>query len=301
MLNHVMLLLPMLSLPCQSAPVSFTGLVSVRPGVALAPGVLEGGRPRSRALLVALHGGSFSDSDPLHLAERCREALDAAARSEGLRLLVPVAPVPAEALPETGERAPASAPLPGDGTPRVAPARVSPARVSPARTASEGYQVPWLLPEGEDLVLALIDAEIKARRADSTRIYLAGHGAGATGALMFAARHPERVTAVAAWAGTPPPLWDARRRVVGLMDNPVAALESVPVYLWTARDDVLLDRAALQLFTRGLAVQRPAPRLLIDDESGGHGYGAAGPGPGLRFLHAQRRKEVPRQPVPASH
>jgi poly(3-hydroxybutyrate) depolymerase len=232
-----------------------------------APPVLEGGARSSRALVIALHGGSWKDPDPGRLAERCLDDLSDAARRAGLRLLVPVAPAP-EA---------------GGGREHV-------------------YQVPWLLPEGEALVLALIEGECAGRRADPARICLAGHGAGATGALVLAARHAGRIAGVAAWSGTPAPLWDEHRRVIGLVDDPVPALRDVPVYLWTARDDPWLDRAALGLFTRGLEAQRQAPApgaartadlLLVADETGGHGYGVAGPAAGLRFLKAQRRPQPP--------
>jgi hypothetical protein len=253
-----------------------------------APIVLEGGRPRARALLIALHGGSFSGAEPLQLAERCRDELSAAAREAGLRLLVPVAPDEQASLSLGARGGPA---LHGGAPERTArgPPGVQPG-IQPGIQPG-AHQVPWLLPAGEARVLGLIEAELAARRADAARIYLAGRGAGATGALLLAARHATRIAGVAAWSGTPPPLWDAERRVVGLAEDPVAGLAGVPVYLWTARDDTLLDRAVLELFTAGLRAgssARGPRRLLVEDETGGHGYGEAGPGTGLRFLRAQR-------------
>jgi len=282
MLHQVLFALALLLMPQLSRPGVSPDEAPGVAGRSTSPMVLEGGRPGSRALLVALHGGSFSDVAPVHLAERCRDELSAAARAAGLRLLVPVAP------PQAADRR--------AGSPGFHGGRESSASAGDAGPPSGlgAFQVPWLSAAGESLVFSLIDEEVAAHRADAARIYLAGHGAGATGALMLTARHPERIAAVAAWAGTPPPLWDAAQHVVGLADDPVPALASVPVYLWTARDDVWLDRAALGLLKRGLSVQRPAARLLIEDETGGHGYGAAGPGPGLRFLQGQRRKPPPR-------
>jgi poly(3-hydroxybutyrate) depolymerase len=253
------------------------------------PVVLEGGRPGARALLIALHGGSFSDAEPVHLAERCRDELSAAANAEGLRLLVPLAPV-AEAPGASASQA-AGAGTPSGGAP-----------------AQDAFQVPWSSSAGESRVLALVDAELKAHRADSARIYLAGHGAGATGALILAARHPARFAAVAAWAGTPPPLWDHDKHVIGIAGDPVPALAATPLFLWSARDDPWLDRATWALFVRDLAAQRVAQRaesagspagpratpfVLVEEDTGGHGYGAKGPAPGLHFLSTQRRPQPP--------
>src|SRR5262245_28096245 len=53
---------------------------------------LVGGRPNGRALVVALHGGSWTGRTPPQLAERLRTELDGEARRAGLRLIVPVAP-----------------------------------------------------------------------------------------------------------------------------------------------------------------------------------------------------------------
>ncbi|HTE05794.1 MAG TPA: hypothetical protein VK824_06330, partial [Planctomycetota bacterium] len=128
-----------------------------RPG----PVVLEGGRAGSRALLVALHGGSFAGAEALQLAERCRDELHAAARAEGLRLLVPVAPDP-----ETVETVPVEGAT-DRGTHES----------GAARPVQGVYQVPWLSAAGEARVLALIDEELAAHRADPARICLAGHGA----------------------------------------------------------------------------------------------------------------------------
>ena len=218
---------------------------------------LVGGRLNSRALVVALHGGSWTGKTPPQLAERMRAELDGEARRAGLRLVVPVAP-------DSGE--------------------------------GEEWQVPWLSPAGEALVLRVISDELEAGHVDPRRIHLAGHGAGATGALQLAARHPEIIAGVAAWSGVPSPLWDADRRVVGLVGDPVAGLRDVAVYLWTGSDDEHLDRAALALFIDGLRRQRGVPRsrpLLVDSGEGGHGYGP-GPRAGLRFLAEQRQRDARR-------
>ena len=213
---------------------------------------LVGGQPKARALVVALHGGSWTGRTPRQLAERLLADLDGEARRAGLRLVVPIAP---------------------------------------AAGRDEEWQVPWLAPPGEALVLRVLSDEIEARRADPRRLLLAGHGAGATAALHLAARHPELVAAVAAWSGTPAPLWDGPRRGVGLVDDPVAGLSDVAVYLWTGADDDHLDREALELFTDGLRRQRDGPGsrpLLIESGPGGHGFGD-GPRAGLRFLAGQRK------------
>ncbi len=237
------------------------------PPVGLAPGseVLEGGRRHSKRLVVALHGGSWRGATAGDLALRTLDELSPAATRAGLRLLVP----PAPSAIEGGE-----------------------------------YQVPWTTTEGELLVLSLLEAEVASGRAAGDRLYLAGHGAGATGALTLAARHPDLVAAVAVWSGTPEPQWDEQRRVVGLAGDVVARLAPVPVYLWTGTDDRALDGAALQLFVEGSrSVRRSATAapLVWEQAAGGHGYGPAGPERGLRFLATRRlpARRRPAAPAPA--
>ena len=215
------------------------------------PATLEGGLPGSRALVVALHGGSFGGRPPAELARRLLTDLSSEARAASLRLLVPIAP----ATPDTAD--------------------------------AEHYVVPWLQPEGEALVWSLIRRETAAHRADPGRILLAGHGAGATGALTLAARHPELVAGVAAWSGTPEPLWDDQHRIVGLAEPVVEGLRDVPVFLFSGRDDPILDRRALSLLVDGLRAQEQAggtSRLVWLEGDGGHGFGKAGAARGLRFL-----------------
>ena len=217
---------------------------------------LVGGRTNARALVVALHGGSWTGHKPRQLAERMLAELDGEARRAGLRLVVPVAP--------SNEHEPGR---------------------------DEPWQVPWLTPQGEADVLGILSRELESGRIDSRRLHLAGHGAGATAALHLAARHPELIAGVAAWSGTPAPLWDEDGRVVGLADDPVTGLAGVAVYVWTGTDDRHLDDAALQLFTSGLRRQREAGGgrpLRIESGAGGHGYGES-PRAGLRFLAEQRR------------
>jgi pimeloyl-ACP methyl ester carboxylesterase len=219
------------------------------------PVVLEGGRSGSKALVIALHGGTWSGKPPRERAERLRTDLSSDARRAGLRLLVPV-------LPEQLE-------------------------------TDEHRHVPWLSPEGEALVLALIEQEVESGRADELRVHLAGHGAGATGALMLAARHHDLVAGVAAWSGVPSPLWDEERRVVGLVEDVVRGLRRVAVYLWSGMDDETLDRDTLRWFTNALRAQREqldgAP-LLLEQTAGEHGFGEQGPAKGLRFLKKQRKQ-----------
>ena len=235
--------------------------------------VLEGGRRHARALAVALHGGSWKGASPEELAERTLTELSSAASRAGLRLLVPCAPAD--------------------------------------QSGADGV-VPWLTPAGEARVLSLLDDEVAAGRADRQRLYLVGHGAGATGALTLAARHPDRIAAVAAWSGTPEPLWDRDRRVVGLAGDVIAGLSTVPVYLWTGSDDRALDADALRLFVAGMqrthaadthaadaSNTRPrrgdAPRTFVWEQApGGHGYGPEGPEPGLRFVAGHRLRPAPR-------
>lgn len=216
-------------------------------------GPLIGGDPHSRALVVALHGGSWTGQSPRQLAERMLRELSGEARRARLRLVVPIAP--------------------------------------PSGSDDE-WQVPWLSPEGEATVLRVIATERETQRLDARRVCLAGHGAGATGALHLAARHPELFAGVAAWSGVASPLWDQDQRVVGLVGDPVRALRDVAVYVWTGSDDEHLDRSALELLTSGLRQQRTArdsPPLLIESGEGGHGYGP-GPRTGLRFLAEQRQR-----------
>jgi pimeloyl-ACP methyl ester carboxylesterase len=219
------------------------------------PLVLEGGRSGSRALVIALHGGTWSGKPPRARAERLKTDLSSDARRAGLRLLVPVLPSRAESE--------------GDG------------------------HVPWLSPEGEALVLALIEQEVESGRADELRVYLAGHGAGATGAMMLASRHHDLIAGVAAWSGVPSPLWDEDRSVIGLTEDVVRGLRRVAVYLWSGVDDEILDRDTLRWFSRALEHQREqldgAP-LLIDAGPGEHGFGEQGPAKGLRFLKKQRKQ-----------
>lgn len=154
---------------------------------------------------------------------------------------------------------------------------------------------PWLEAEGEARVLALVAQQVKKKRADPRRVYLAGHGSGATAAIHLAARHPELFAAVACWSGTPSPLWDDEHRVVGLLGDPVPHLRDVPVYLWTATDDRWLDRATLNTFVAQFESAEAAdPRFHLTWESGpgGHGYGGRdGPARGLGFLREHERRE----------
>jgi len=163
-----------------------------------------------------------------------------------------------------------------------------------ARAESDDHwHVPWLSPEGEALVLALIEQEVETGRADARRVYLAGHGAGATGALMLAARHHDLIAGVAVWSGVPSPLWDEDRRVIGLTEEVVRGLRRVAVYLWSGEDDEILDRETLRWFVRALEHQREqleGAALIIDDGPGEHGFGGQGPGKGLRFLKKQRKQ-----------
>ena len=215
------------------------------------PAALEGGLPGSHALVVALHGGSFGGRPPAELARRLLTDLSSEARAAGLRLLVPIAP----AVPDAVD--------------------------------AEHYVVPWLQPDGEALVWSLVRRETASRRSDPGRILLAGHGAGATGALTLAARHPELVAGVAAWSGTPEPLWDDQHHVVGLAEPVVEGLRDVPVFLFSARDDPILDRTALGLLVEGLRAQEQATgtaQLVWLEGEGGHSFGKAGPARGLRFL-----------------
>jgi poly(3-hydroxybutyrate) depolymerase len=228
-----------------------------------APVVLHGGLPGSRALVVALHGGSFRGRPPLERAQQLLADLSSDARRVGLHLVVPVAPEPPAALgPEAG----------GD------------------------YVSPWLLPEGEALVWKLVDAEKEARRLDPSRLYLVGQGAGATAALTLAARRPERLAGVAAFSGTPSPLWDEKHHVIGLAEPVVESLRRVPVFLFTARDDPLLDRDALRCFVDGMTRQKKekgGPGLTWVEGEGGHGFGTNGPARGLRFLKEHQHSDHP--------
>jgi poly(3-hydroxybutyrate) depolymerase len=222
-----------------------------------APVVLHGGLPGSRALVVALHGGSFRGRPPLERAQQLLADLSSDARRVGLHLVVPVAPEAA---------------------------------------GGEDYVSPWLLPEGEALVWRVVGAESEARRLDPARLYLVGQGAGATAALTLASRRPERIAGVAAFSGTPSPLWDESHRVVGLAEPVVGGLRRVPVFLFTARDDPLLDRDALRFFVDGMTRQkkeRGGPGLTWVEGEGGHGFGTNGPARGLRFLKEHQHTEHP--------
>jgi poly(3-hydroxybutyrate) depolymerase len=222
-----------------------------------APVVLQGGLPGSRALVVALHGGSFRGRPPLERAQQLLADLSSEARATSLRLLVPVAPEPP----------------PG-----------------------EDYVSPWLLPAGEAAVWNLVAAETAAHRVDAARVYLVGQGAGATGALTLAARRPDLVAGVAAFSGTPAPLWDESHRVIGLAEPVVAGLRKIPVFLFTARDDPLLDRDALRFFVDGMTRQKKecgGPGLTWIEGEGGHGFGSNGPARGLRFLKEVHKTEHP--------
>lgn len=244
--------------------------LSTRPAAPPEGDLFAGGAPRSRALLVALHGGSRTRT-PRDCAEQLFAALDGPARSARLRLLVPVAPFDGDAREES---------LAG-------------------QAAGGVWQVPWTSAAGEQIVFGLIDEEVAARRADARRCHLAGVGAGVAGALQLAARRPERIAALACWSGAPAPLWDAERRVVGLVDDVGRALAGTPLYLWTARDDGLLDRAALDLLLQAPRAGGRVP-LLHEQGEGGHGLPPEGPRAGLAFLAAQRRRGRRRRPLSAS-
>jgi poly(3-hydroxybutyrate) depolymerase len=227
------------------------------------PVVLHGGLPGSRALVVALHGGSFTGRPPLERAQQLLLELSSEARRAGLRLLVPVGPEP---------------------------------------PSGEEHLSPWLLPAGEALVWQVLAAETADRRADPSRLYLLGHGAGATGALTLASRRPALLAGVAAFSGTPAPLWDQDRHVIGLSEPVVEGLQRVPVFLFTARDDPLLDREALRFFVEGMTSQqkqRGGPGLTWLEGEGGHGLGSNGPARALRFLR-EHQLRGPATPRPAS-
>jgi pimeloyl-ACP methyl ester carboxylesterase len=219
---------------------------------------LEGGRSSARGLVVFLHGGSFDGTPAVDLARRALSEVSSAARKEGLKVLVPVAP--------------------------------------PGCTSS----VPFLEPEGEAAVLDALEAELARRRVDPGRVTLAGFGSGGTAALVLAARHAGRFAAVAAWSAAPPPLWerlpDGGRRAVGLAPDPVPELGGVPVFLFTADDDKILDREALALFVGGMSAasaRDPTWELTWERGRGGHGFGSDGPRAGLHFLAGHRQRERP--------
>jgi len=242
-------------MPAHSSDLALSGGAPAPwPGGGRDDGVLEGGKARSKALVVVLHGGSWRPRAPAELARSALDALSTEARKRKLRLLAPPAP--------------------------------------------EGCRssVPWIEPTGDALVLALVESEVEAGRAAADRVYLAGHGSGATGALILAARHPEKFAAVAVWSGTPPPLWNEDRQVVGLAPDPVPDLRGVPVYLWTGDDDPVLDRSALRLFVKGMQAEALLDRAFVlhwDHGPGGHDYGKAGPRLGLKFLQARRKQRRP--------
>ncbi len=250
----------------------------------MAPAPLEGGRPRSRKLVLVLHGGSFRPRSPRDLAERALAPLTDDAERLGLRLLAPVAP---------------SSWLSGGY------------RASSERSAEASDPATlWASPAGETLVLHLIAEELRQKRADPRRIYLAGHGAGATSALELAARHPQLFAGLALWSGTPAPLWQrgdgaaqgasvasVEPKVVGLVGDPVPALATVPVYLWTGAQDGILDRKALAMFVQQMQGQLDAGAGHVfqwTEQPGAHDYGPQGPGAGLQFLR-DRKKAKPRK------
>lgn len=261
------------------APVAPTA--AVRPPASVAPPVIDGpgdrpsvgdddfalvgGLEGSRAVVIALHGGSFRGARSPELARRTLNELSSAARKARLRLLVPVAPRAAEASARRG-------------------------------------QTPWTTPEGEARMLRVIAMEMDAGRIDRRRLHLAGHGMGATAALTLAARNPRLFVAVAAWSGTPEPLWDGDRNVVGLAEPVAEGLVGLSVYLWTADDDPILDVETLDVFVkamrdvRGQARVEKARRGEFEWErgEGGHGYGPDGPERALRWLRARKRKEASR-------
>jgi predicted esterase len=239
------------------------------------PTVLEGGRKRSRRLVLVLHGGSYRPRTPRELAERALAPLEEAGQELGLRLVAPI--VPENLLLWN----------------------------SPGSEAS----TVWASPAGEELLLAFLQQELRRKRVDPRRVYLAGHGAGATAAIHLAARHPGRFAAIALWSGTPAPVWARpksgppgppgpqrgemthERKVVGLLGDPVPRLETVGVYLWTGESDSILDPEALALFVermRDHAQRGSGHDFVWHSGPGGHDYGAAGPRAGLEFLKQHR-------------
>lgn len=222
------------------------------------PLCLHGGSRGASALVIVLPGGSFRGASAEERARRALGEVSHDARRLRLAVLVPLPP------------------------------------------EDEATSVPFLEPAGETLVLTLLDEALEDTRLDPDRVTLAGFGAGATAALGLAAKHPRRFAAVAVWSGTPPPLWERRpdggRELVGLAGDPVAGLGGVPVYLFTAEDDRVLDRACLALFVDGMrtaAARDPAWSLTWEQGRGGHAFGAKGPWKGLRFLAGHRRRSRP--------
>ncbi|GJM20859.1 MAG: hypothetical protein DHS20C15_07740 [Planctomycetota bacterium] len=229
------------------------------------PKVLEGGLRSSRAVLVALHGGSRRFKSSEELARALLNELDAPARRVGVRILVPV--LPDEARGWRGETQ------------------------GPQGVTVHDGSVPWISPPGEQAVRDLVTRAVERERADPERVGLAGHGAGGSAAILLAARDPQRFSGLVLWSTSPAPYWDAQQRVNGLVEEPVPRLRGLGLYLWTGEDDEQLDRPAVALLLDGWAaeVKRAGGRSAIHEHGeGGHGFGKQGVRRGLKAFKAWR-------------
>lgn len=128
---------------------------------------------------------------------------------------------------------------------------------------------PWTAPGNEPLLLAWLDEACARYAVDLDRVYVAGHGMGADGAVAFAARRLDVVAALAASSGTsvrPPKAVRAAGTRVFLYhgeDDPLAPVEGTRA----AADELLAaeaDVVYLELPGAGHAFPSEAAREMAD-------------------------------------
>jgi predicted esterase len=113
-------------------------------------------------------------------------------------------------------------------------------------------------------VFACLDDAMERYRIDPDRVAIWGHSQGAAGALSCAARHPDRVHAVCAYAGYYPVEEITDARIAAMIENGVA------IHLAHARDDRVVEPKTTEELETRLREARAAFHVAWFD-NGGHG------------------------------
>ncbi len=117
----------------------------------------------------------------------------------------------------------------------------------------------WADPEGERLVIDLLNAALRTWSVEPGRVLLSGSSAGAIGAWPLAARHADRFAALAAFSGGPFAPFPDRGMEDGLLPN----LRHVPIAMF---------HSALDPLTPVSAARGAAEKLRALRERFGSGY-----------------------------
>jgi predicted esterase len=164
----------------------------------------------------------------------------------------------------------------------------------------------WADPEGERLVIDLLDSALRTWSVEPGRVLLSGSSAGAIGAWPLAARHADRFAALAAFSGGPLAPFPDRGMEDGLLPN----LRHVPIAMFHSALDPLTPVSAARSAAeklRALHERFGSGYTLHYTEMPGSEHGApkAGAGPIYAPIADARRVARPRsitwQPSQATH